>query len=89
LCGARHGFMPIGVEVTTPAKFAQWVAQQGGHMPGATPPTGSTATAAAAQPNAGAPAAGNAPPAPAVPGTATANTAPAPNNKNVSNRTNQ
>ena len=86
LCGARHGFMPIGVEVTSPAKFAQWVAQQGGHMPGAQPAAApSTATAAAAEPNAG----GNAPPAPAVAGTATANTAPAPNNKNVSNRTNQ
>lgn len=35
LCGARHGFMPIAVEVVPPAQFAQWVAQQGGHMPGA------------------------------------------------------
>ena len=34
LCGARHGFMPIGIEVVPPAQFAQWVAQQGGHMPG-------------------------------------------------------
>jgi cytochrome c oxidase subunit 2 len=86
LCGARHAFMPIGVEVTSPAKFAAWVAQNGGHMPGATPAAApSTATPAAAQPNAD----GNAPPAPAVAGTATANPAPAPNNKNVSNRTNQ
>jgi cytochrome c oxidase subunit 2 len=38
LCGARHGFMPIAVEVTSPAKFAQWIAQKGGHMPGAAPP---------------------------------------------------
>ena len=37
LCGARHGFMPIAVEVTSPAKFAQWIAQKGGHMPGAAP----------------------------------------------------
>lgn len=86
LCGARHGFMPTAVEVTSPAKFAQWVAEKGGHMPGAQPASApSTATAAAAEPNA----AGNAPPAPAVAGTAIANTAPAPNNKNVSNRTNQ
>jgi cytochrome c oxidase subunit II len=86
LCGARHGFMPISVEVTSPAKFAQWVAQNGGHMPGATAATASAATPAAAQPNA---AGGVAAPAPAAAGTATANTAPAPNNKNVSNRTNQ
>jgi cytochrome c oxidase subunit 2 len=37
LCGARHGFMPIAVEVTGPAQFAQWVASKGGHMPGAAP----------------------------------------------------
>jgi cytochrome c oxidase subunit 2 len=86
LCGARHGFMPISVEVTSPDKFAQWVGEKGGHMPGATPAAASTATPAAAQPNA---AGGIAAPAPAVAGTATANTAPAPNNKNVSNRTNQ
>ena len=35
LCGARHGFMPIGVEVVPPAQFAQWVASKGGHLPGA------------------------------------------------------
>jgi cytochrome c oxidase subunit 2 len=52
LCGARHGFMPIAIEVTSADKFAQWVAQNGGHMPGAKPaaapaPAG---TPAAAQP---------------------------------------
>src|SRR5436190_4922228 len=46
LCGARHGFMPIAVEVTSPAQFAAWVAAKGGHMPGATP-------AAAAAPTSG------------------------------------
>jgi cytochrome c oxidase subunit 2 len=35
LCGARHGFMPIAVEVVPPAKFAEWVASKGGKMPGA------------------------------------------------------
>jgi cytochrome c oxidase subunit 2 len=51
LCGARHGFMPIAVEVTSQDKFAQWVAQNGGHMPGAKPAAvPATATAAAAQP---------------------------------------
>jgi cytochrome c oxidase subunit 2 len=58
LCGARHGFMPIGVEVTNPARFAQWIAQKGGHMPGAQPaaapaaaaPTVTPAAAPAIQP---------------------------------------
>ena len=55
LCGARHGFMPIAVEVVPAAQFAQWVASKGGHMPGATKaaapaqPAGS-ATPAAAKP---------------------------------------
>jgi cytochrome c oxidase subunit II len=37
LCGARHAFMPIAVEVVPQATFAQWVAQKGGTMPGAKP----------------------------------------------------
>lgn len=37
LCGARHGYMPIAVEVVSREAFAQWVASQGGHMPGARP----------------------------------------------------
>jgi cytochrome c oxidase subunit 2 len=45
LCGARHGFMPIAVEVTSPARFAQWVALKGGKMPGARPATGPDTTA--------------------------------------------
>jgi cytochrome c oxidase subunit 2 len=47
LCGARHGFMPIAIEVVPAAEFAQWVASKGGHMPGVTP------AAAPAQPAAG------------------------------------
>ncbi|MEL7190096.1 MAG: cytochrome c oxidase subunit II [Pseudomonadota bacterium] len=35
LCGAKHGFMPITVEALPPEKFAAWVAEQGGEMPGA------------------------------------------------------
>jgi cytochrome c oxidase subunit 2 len=51
LCGARHGFMPIAIEVTSQDKFAQWVAQNGGHMPGAKPAAAPVVTtAAAAQP---------------------------------------
>jgi len=89
LCGARHGFMPIAIEVTSPAQFAAWVASKGGHMPGqvgggavnAAVNGAASGTPAAAQPNN---AAGNAPPAPASPGT-TISPTPAPNNKNVAN----
>ena len=37
LCGARHGYMPIAVEVVSPQQFAAWVASRGGQMPGARP----------------------------------------------------
>jgi cytochrome c oxidase subunit 2 len=39
LCGARHGYMPIAVEVVTPQQFAAWVASKGGQMPGSRPAT--------------------------------------------------
>ena len=35
LCGARHGYMPIAVEVVPQAQFASWVGGKGGKMPGA------------------------------------------------------
>jgi cytochrome c oxidase subunit 2 len=38
LCGARHGFMPIAVEVVPQGQFTQWVAQKGGTMPGTKSP---------------------------------------------------
>jgi cytochrome c oxidase subunit 2 len=44
LCGARHGYMPIAVEVVSPQQFAAWVASKGGTMPGAVRPTSSDAT---------------------------------------------
>lgn len=52
LCGARHGFMPIAVEVVSQARFAQWLASKGGHAAGAHPapasaPASSNAVAAA------------------------------------------
>ncbi len=55
LCGARHGFMPIAIEVVPPAQFAAWVASKGGTMPGATPApapdsTGSSPVSEAANP---------------------------------------
>jgi cytochrome c oxidase subunit 2 len=46
LCGARHGFMPIAVEVVTPKQYAAWVASKGGTMPGAGKPALPDSTAA-------------------------------------------
>jgi cytochrome c oxidase subunit II len=37
LCGARHAYMPIAVEVLPPEQFAAWVASKGGSMPGTQP----------------------------------------------------
>ncbi|MEY4672001.1 MAG: cytochrome c oxidase subunit [Pseudomonadota bacterium] len=37
LCGARHAFMPIAVEVVSKENFARWVASKGGKMPGSEP----------------------------------------------------
>jgi cytochrome c oxidase subunit 2 len=50
LCGARHGFMPIGVEVVPAAQFAQWVGSKGGHLPGATPAAAPAGAAPAVTP---------------------------------------
>src|SRR5688572_15920199 len=48
LCGARHGYMPIAVEVVTPQQFAAWVAANGGQMPSARRPAATPAPAPAA-----------------------------------------
>ncbi len=46
LCGARHGYMPIAVEVVSDADYAKWIASKGGTMPSAAKPaTGPDATA--------------------------------------------
>ena len=50
LCGAGHGFMPIVIEVDPPAQFAQWVASQGGTMPGVTPAAAPAGATPAVQP---------------------------------------
>ena len=65
LCGARHGYMPIAVEVVSKAKFAEWIRSKGGTMPG-------EAVAAAPAAPVAAPAAATPTPSvdPAVPGTA-------------------
>jgi cytochrome c oxidase subunit 2 len=44
LCGARHGYMPIAVEVLPPAQFAAWVRSKGGTLPSEARPTSSDAT---------------------------------------------
>ena len=51
LCGARHGYMPIAVEVVPQADFAKWIAAKGGTIggkPGATPVAPATVTPAVA-----------------------------------------
>ncbi|HET9637598.1 MAG TPA: cytochrome c oxidase subunit II [Allosphingosinicella sp.] len=70
LCGARHAYMPIAVEVLPPAQFAAWVASKGGTMPGASPPTGPDSTA-------GSPVT-NPPPAPTGGASGATETSPAP-----------
>ena len=78
LCGARHGFMPIAVQVVSPAEFAQWVASKGGHMTAAAKPAPDSTTASPVSP---ANVAASAPPPPEAGG----NTASAAN-VNVANR---
>jgi len=68
LCGARHAFMPIAVEVVTKAQFAQWVAYKGGTMPGAKGAANPDATAGSPATE-GKAAAGPVPADAAVPGT--------------------
>jgi cytochrome c oxidase subunit 2 len=67
LCGARHGYMPIVIDVVPPARFAEWVASKGGSMPGQAPAATEAATPAAAQPQ-------------VVPAAAQPNATPAPAN---------
>ena len=53
LCGARHGFMPINVEVVRPDQFEQWIASKGGKLASAKPaaaPAAAPTTPAAAAP---------------------------------------
>jgi cytochrome c oxidase subunit 2 len=47
LCGARHGYMPIAVEVVNRERFAQWIASRGGTMPGTRPAAAPSAAPAA------------------------------------------
>ncbi|PSJ37027.1 cytochrome c oxidase subunit II [Allosphingosinicella deserti] len=80
LCGARHAYMPIAVEVVSRAQFAAWVASKGGTMPGAPQSTSGdeTATSPVTNPAAAAAAAG---PVPTAGGSAT-ETSPEPTGLN-------
>jgi cytochrome c oxidase subunit 2 len=70
LCGARHAFMPIAVEVVPPAQFAQWVAAKGGTLKGGTLKGAKTADSTAGSPaTEGSPASGPVPTDTPVPGT--------------------
>jgi cytochrome c oxidase subunit 2 len=88
LCGARHGFMPIAVEVASPAKFAEWVASKGGHMPGAKVPPAPNGTAISPVSESNIAAAVTPEGTGGTP-TNAVSPAPAPNNQNVANRATQ
>lgn len=70
LCGDKHGYMPIGVEVVSKEDFAEWIRAKGGKMPGDAPAEAAAPAAASAPVTAvAAPAASDnaAPAAPAAP----------------------
>jgi cytochrome c oxidase subunit II len=46
LCGIKHGFMPIGVEVVSKEDFATWIRAKGGKMQGDKVPAAAAAPAA-------------------------------------------
>jgi cytochrome c oxidase subunit 2 len=54
LCGARHAYMPIAVEVVPPAQFAAWVASKGGTTPSGAQATSGDETAISPVTNPGA-----------------------------------
>ena len=70
LCGARHGYMPIAVEVVPQADFAKWIAAKGGTIGGK--PVSSDATANSPIENPGGATVAPATLTPAVAGTAVA-----------------
>jgi cytochrome c oxidase subunit 2 len=50
LCGARHGYMPIAIEVVPEATFNAWLASKGGTPKGTAPSTDPAAVATAPAP---------------------------------------
>jgi cytochrome c oxidase subunit 2 len=83
LCGARHAYMPITVEVVPQAQFAAWVASKGGTVPGAPQAKSGDETATSPITNPGAaqpkPAVGTGP-APTGGASGATETSPAPTN---------
>ncbi|MEO7814157.1 MAG: cytochrome c oxidase subunit II [Sphingomicrobium sp.] len=59
LCGARHGYMPIVIEVLPQAQFDAWLASKGGTPKGAKPATTASAAVAPAATSAATPAPAN------------------------------
>lgn len=57
LCGIKHAYMPIAVEVVSQAKFEEWVRAKGGKTPADKSAEAASAAAAAPATNAAAPAA--------------------------------
>jgi cytochrome c oxidase subunit 2 len=53
LCGTRHAFMPIAVEVVPAEQFRTWVSMQGGTFPSAGEPPAAEAMAPTSTPSAG------------------------------------
>ncbi len=53
LCGARHGFMPIAVEVVPPADFAIWIKAKGGTIGGRAASSDATSNSPVTSPTAG------------------------------------
>jgi cytochrome c oxidase subunit II len=49
LCGIKHAYMPIAVEVVSKEDFATWIRAKGGHMPGDEAAAGAAAPAVAAK----------------------------------------
>ena len=86
LCGARHGYMPIAVEVVSDADYAKWIASKGGTIPGAAKPAAPDSTAISPLSPGGTPAAAAPQVASAAPVTAAATKpSPAPSQGAVNN----
>lgn len=95
LCGARHAYMPIAVEVLPPAQFAAWIASKGGTMPGpggvrapdatAVSPATNPQSAAGADPQPTGGASGATETSPAPPGITPGTTAPATSSQGATN----
>jgi cytochrome c oxidase subunit 2 len=76
LCGAKHGYMPIAVEVVSEAEFAKWVAAKGGAKPAAAGPAPAAGAEAPVPPEPSSPPTPGTAPTPATSQGTTANQGP-------------